>query len=176
MTAITRMLNRLENIRAAIPLGPTAAELIMASRGRRLEASGQPFVPSPPVDYTGCRTIADCILRSRQAGQHHTTSPNVRTHDSAKGGAGVPDKGGRLNLKARLKTLERHQLPAFKEPLRIVVSQVGPLDLAKATCTRTMWPNGHLMEIVNLHGSDVGLSKDDLERFVQSFPVERYAR
>jgi hypothetical protein len=32
------------------------------------------------------------------------------------------------------------------------------------------------MEIVNLHGSDVGLSKDDLERFVQSFPVERYAR
>jgi hypothetical protein len=70
------MLNRLENIRAAIPLGPTAAELIMASRGRRLEASGQPFVPSPPVDYTGCRTIADCILRSRQAVQHYTPSPN----------------------------------------------------------------------------------------------------
>jgi hypothetical protein len=80
-----------------------------------------------------------------------------------------------LNLKARLKTLERHQRRVL-EPLRIVVSQVGRLDLAKATCTRTMWPNGHLMEIVNLHGTDGGLSKEDLEKFVQSFPVERRAR
>ncbi len=29
------------------------------------------------------------------------------------------------------------------------------------------------MEIVNLHGTDVGLTKEDLESFVQSFPVER---
>jgi hypothetical protein len=29
------------------------------------------------------------------------------------------------------------------------------------------------MEIVNLHGTDVGLSKEDLESFIQSFPVER---
>ncbi len=81
-----------------------------------------------------------------------------------------------MNLKARLKTLERHQRRIFKEPLRIIVSQVGPLNLAKATCTRTMWPNGHLMEIVNLNGTDVGLSKDELEKFVQSFPVESPAR
>jgi hypothetical protein len=81
-----------------------------------------------------------------------------------------------MSLTTRLKTLERHQRRVFKEPLRIVVSQVGPLDLAKATCTRTMWPNGHLMEIVNLHGTDVGLSKEDLEDFIQSFPVERRAR
>jgi hypothetical protein len=39
----------------------------METRRRRLEASGQCFVPSPPVDYTGCRTIADHILRARQA-------------------------------------------------------------------------------------------------------------
>jgi hypothetical protein len=32
------------------------------------------------------------------------------------------------------------------------------------------------MEIVNLHGTDVGLSKEDLEDFIQSFPVERRAR
>jgi hypothetical protein len=29
------------------------------------------------------------------------------------------------------------------------------------------------MEIVNLHGTDEGLSKEDLENFIQSFPVER---
>jgi hypothetical protein len=67
MRAIIRRLDRLENRRAAIPQGPTAAELIMTSRRRRLEASGQPSVPSPLVDYTGCRTIANHILRSRQA-------------------------------------------------------------------------------------------------------------
>ena len=80
-----------------------------------------------------------------------------------------------MGLNARLKTLERHQRRIFTQPLRIVVSQVGPLDLSKATCTRTIWPNGHLMEIVNLHGTDVDLSKEDLEKFVQSFPVERRA-
>ena len=81
-----------------------------------------------------------------------------------------------MNLKARLKTLERHQLPVFKEPFRLVVSHAGePLDLSKATCTRTMWPNGYLMEIVNLNGGDYGLREDDLENFIQSFPVERRA-
>jgi hypothetical protein len=28
------------------------------------------------------------------------------------------------------------------------------------------------MELVNLHGGDYGLSDEDLERFVQSFPIE----
>ncbi len=73
--------------------------------------------------------------------------------------------------------MERNQLPVFKEPFRLVVSHAGePLDLAKATCTRTRWPNGHLMEIVNLNGTHEGLSKKDLENFIQSFPVERRAR
>jgi len=85
-----------------------------------------------------------------------------------------PGRDSDLNLKARLKTLERHQLPVFKEPFRLVVSHAGePLDLAKATCTRTRWPNGHLMEIVNLNGGDYGLSEEQLESFIQTFPVER---
>jgi hypothetical protein len=67
MRAITRRLDRLENTRAAIPSGPTAAEWIMASRRSRLEASGQPVQPSLRVDYIGCRTTADRILRARQA-------------------------------------------------------------------------------------------------------------
>jgi hypothetical protein len=82
-----------------------------------------------------------------------------------------------LNLKARLKTLERQQLSVFKEQFRLVVSHVGePLDLSKATGTRTLFPNGQLFELVNLNGTDDGLSKEDLESFIQSFPVERRER
>ena len=82
-----------------------------------------------------------------------------------------------MNLNARLKTLERHQGQVFREPFRLVVSDAGePLDLTKATCTRTMWPNGHVMEIVNLNGGDYGLREEDLEIFIQSFLVERRAR
>jgi hypothetical protein len=32
------------------------------------------------------------------------------------------------------------------------------------------------MEIVNLNGGDYGLRQEDLESFIQSFPVERRAR
>jgi hypothetical protein len=67
MRTISRRLDLLANTRAAIASGPTAAESIMESRRRRLEASGQPGVPVTPVDYTGCRTMADHTLRSREA-------------------------------------------------------------------------------------------------------------
>jgi hypothetical protein len=76
-------------------------------------------------------------------------------------------------LKARLKKLERQQNQAAREPFRLVVSHAGkPLDLSKATCTRTLYPNGHVMEYINLHGGDYGLREEDLERFIQSFPIE----
>ena len=78
-----------------------------------------------------------------------------------------------MGLKARLQKLERQRSAITREPLRIVVSLAGkPLDLTKATCTRTLWPNGQLMEYVNLHGGDYGLTDEDLERFIQSFPIE----
>jgi hypothetical protein len=73
--------------------------------------------------------------------------------------------------------LERQQRQVFKEPLRMVVSHAGEtLDLSKATCTRTIWPNGQLFELVNLHGTDEGLNREDLGSFIQSFPIERRAR
>jgi hypothetical protein len=37
-------------------------------------------------------------------------------------------------------------------------------------------PDGQLMEIVNLYGNREGLSEEDLETFIQSFPVERRTR
>ena len=76
-------------------------------------------------------------------------------------------------MKARLQKLERQHSQVERERLRMVVSFAGrPFDLTKATCTRTLWPNGHLMEMVNLHGSDYGLKDEDLEMFIQSFPIE----
>jgi hypothetical protein len=78
-----------------------------------------------------------------------------------------------VNLKARLKQLERQQSQTSREPFRVVVSHAGkPLDLAKATCTRTIWPNGQLFELVNLNGGDYGLREEDLETFIQGFPIE----
>jgi hypothetical protein len=78
-----------------------------------------------------------------------------------------------VSLKTRLKLLERQHSQVAREPFRMVVSHAGkPLDLAKATCTRTLMPDGQLMELVNLHGSNYGLSDEDLERFIQSFPIE----
>jgi len=77
-----------------------------------------------------------------------------------------------MALKPRLQKLERQRSAVARKPLRIVVSLAGkPLDLTKATCTRTICPNGQLMELVKLNGSDYGLSDEALERFIQSFPI-----
>ena len=63
MKTIIRRLHRLESLAATVAKGPSIAEAILAARRRR----GVPDEPRMPVDYTGCRTIADRILRSRQA-------------------------------------------------------------------------------------------------------------
>ena len=78
-----------------------------------------------------------------------------------------------MQLKRRLQNLERQQNAIALKPLRFVVSCIGkPLDLSKATCRRTRLPNGQLMELVHLKGNRSGLSEEDLERFIQSFPIE----
>jgi len=79
-----------------------------------------------------------------------------------------------MSLKTRLKQLERQQSQVSRQPFRLVVSHAGkPLDLTKATCTLTIWPNGQLFELVDLNGGDYGPEKEDLEKFVQSFAVEK---
>lgn len=47
----------------------------------------------------------------------------------------------------------------------------GPLDLANSTCTRRRGPNG-IFETVHIAGCDEGLTKEELDAFVESFPVE----
>jgi len=71
MKTLLRRLHHLENARASLEHGPSMADFIWARRQRRLEASGQPEEDLPPVDYTGCRTIADHILRTRHVRMEH---------------------------------------------------------------------------------------------------------
>ena len=78
-----------------------------------------------------------------------------------------------MNLNARLQKLERQRSQIERGRFRIVVSHAGkPFNLATATCTRTLMPDGGLMEIVNLNGSGQDLSDEELERFIQSHPIE----
>ena len=78
-----------------------------------------------------------------------------------------------MSLKTRLQKLERQHSQAEGGRFRVVVSRVGkPFDLATATCTRTLMADGGLLEIVNVNGSGNDLSDEELERFIQSHPIE----
>jgi hypothetical protein len=57
---------------------------------------------------------------------------------------------------------------------RIVVSGMDrALRLETSKCLRTLTANGSLTEVVRLDGIRGGLTDEELERFVQSFPIER---
>ena len=78
-----------------------------------------------------------------------------------------------MKLNARLQKLERQRSQIERDRFRMIVSHAGkPFDLATTTCTRTLMPDGGLMEIVNMNGSGHDLSAEELERFIQSFPIE----
>ena len=60
-----------------------------------------------------------------------------------------------------------------RERVRLVVHALGPEEgLQNATCQRTLGANGSLVEAVRLNGSGDGLTDEDLDRFVESFPIE----
>jgi len=60
-----------------------------------------------------------------------------------------------------------------RERVRLVVGAIGPEEgLQNATCQRTLSANGLLTEVVRLKGSGDGLTDEDLDRFVESFPIE----
>jgi hypothetical protein len=78
----------------------------------------------------------------------------------------------------RLHKLEtRAMFPAVGVPrnsIRVVVQPVcGPLNLAASKCKRMISENGILTEYVELDGIGDGLSREAMDRFVASFPVER---
>ena len=47
------------------------------------------------------------------------------------------------------------------------------LRLETSTCRRTLTASGSVTEVVRLDGIRSGLTDAELEKFVQSFPVER---
>ena len=79
----------------------------------------------------------------------------------------------------RLARLEDRFAPAArrnpKHSVRLVVSLMDhPLSLETSTCTRTLnTANGYLTEVVRLDGIRGGITDDELDRFVEKFPVER---
>jgi hypothetical protein len=82
-----------------------------------------------------------------------------------------------LRLKGRLNKLEKVLVPA-KGPLRrvrVVMGAVyGTPNLATSTCTRRLF-QGALTEVVNLDGSRDEWSDEQLERFIESFPIQEEA-
>jgi hypothetical protein len=82
-----------------------------------------------------------------------------------------------LRLSGRLNRLERVLVPA-KGPLhrtRVVISAVcGTPNLATSTCQRRL-THGALTEVVNLDGDRSELSDEQLERFIESFPIQEGA-
>jgi hypothetical protein len=76
-----------------------------------------------------------------------------------------------MNLGRRLKALERARSPISQEVFRVVRRSVcGEPNLANSTCTRRLGANGLLMEMVKIDGT---MNDEDLEKYIQSFPVER---
>ena len=82
----------------------------------------------------------------------------------------------------RVRRLETHFAPRIERDfvrnprrrLRIVVSRMDrALSLETSRCRRMLNADGSLTEVVRLDGIRGALSDADLEKFVQSFPVER---
>jgi hypothetical protein len=83
------------------------------------------------------------------------------------------------NLASRLEMLEStwNGAKVPSQIIRIVVSNyAGSLNLAKSKCQRTLSPNGLLMEIVNFDGNTDELKDQELEQFVEGFPVQLLVR
>ena len=61
-----------------------------------------------------------------------------------------------------------------RDRLRLVVSAMDhALNLKTSTCRRTLPVSGFLTEVVMLDGIRGSLTDGEIEKFVQSFPIER---
>jgi hypothetical protein len=77
----------------------------------------------------------------------------------------------KTNLYRRVAKVEQAIAPKQQEPTRVIVSLPWKkLDLAQSTCTRYGCA-GALTEIVHLDGDKAEISEEELEQFIQSFPI-----
>jgi hypothetical protein len=67
----------------------------------------------------------------------------------------------------------REVLNGPRQRLRIVVSRMDrEASLETSTCRRTLTATGSITEVVRLNGNRSCLTDQQLERFINSFPVE----
>jgi len=78
-----------------------------------------------------------------------------------------------MNIKARLKNLEKRKQASGERTLWINGVLGRPLNLANSTCRRTLNADGSLTVVVDLDGSDEDLTREELERFIERFPIQR---
>jgi hypothetical protein len=78
-----------------------------------------------------------------------------------------------MNIRTRLKTLEQ-RIPTEVKTKRVILIAVPgePVQLERSRCTRTRQGHGDLFEFVILNGPRDGLSDADLEKWIQSTPIE----
>ena len=82
------------------------------------------------------------------------------------------------NLDRRLARLEDRLAPTDfardpRQRLRVVVCNLGKtLSLETSTCRRTLSADGVLTEIVTLDGTRGGMTDEEMETFVETFPIE----
>jgi hypothetical protein len=81
-------------------------------------------------------------------------------------------------LAGRLERLERQFAPSRdyllnpRDRLRLVVCDMDrSVNLEGSSCSRTLCPNGTLLEVVDLDGADADLCGEGLEQFVAEFPI-----
>jgi hypothetical protein len=78
-----------------------------------------------------------------------------------------------MRFESRLKALERSRKELESKHMRVIIYlSVSKVNLANSTCSRTLRPDGVLMEMVKLDGSPNSMTEAELDAWVESFPVE----
>jgi hypothetical protein len=78
-----------------------------------------------------------------------------------------------MNLKRRLNALEQRRCQVSKEPFRVLIRSVcGEPNLTTSTCQRRLGRDGRLTEIINLDGGRDNFSDEQLEAWIEKFPIE----
>lgn len=79
---------------------------------------------------------------------------------------------GSLESRAAARALHNARCE-FRRTIRLILCCPDePLNLHNSTCTRQVWPDGTLFEQLMFEGNDAELSDEQLEAFIQSFPIQ----
>ena len=80
-----------------------------------------------------------------------------------------------MRFESRLKVLERPIKEAERQKIiRVLASSCGPIDWDQVTVIRRSYVAGTILEFIDLHGNCDDLDPEELEAFIERFPVEVY--